>query len=110
MSESLIYEKFVLRAFGIENKGDDPAGLAHADIYNLSNHSDYLIKLKIGTTYAMCIYAKDMQKRKLDDEDTKKIDQFIEEAFYAKDCKAIISLIDRYEEFQQEIELRPIIE
>ena len=110
MSEALIYEKFVLRAFGIENKGDDPAGLAHADIYNFSNHSSYLTKLKIGTTYAMCKYARDMQEKQLNDEDTRKIDQFIKAVFNAEDCKAIISLINQYEKFQQEIELRPIIE
>lgn len=104
---ALTYEYFVRNAFGQNiDRGGDPAGLAEADIYNLSNSNEYLNKLKIGTGYAISIYNHKYSNLKelRDPDDYKKMNQFIDEVIAAKTGQEVVEIIRRYKEFQEELE------
>lgn len=80
-SMALSYEFFLRDAFGIHHKGDDPAGLASADIYN-STDTDDLRKAKIGLQYAILAMERKFsnEKQLVDPEDYNKIRRLLDEA------------------------------
>lgn len=106
---AMSYEIFVRKAFGNVGRGGDPAGLAEADIYNASYNVTPLNKLKIGTGYAIAIYNSEYIETKefRDPDDYEKMDQFIAEVLVAKNGNEIGDIIERYEEFQKELDELP---
>lgn len=104
---ALMYENFLRKAFGNDiERGGDPAGLAEADIYNLSHNNENLNKMKIGTGYAMNIYNRNYMdlKELRDPDDYEKMNQFIDEVLVATTGKEIVEIIEKYIEFQEELE------
>lgn len=104
---ALSYEYFVRRAFGDVERGGDPAGLAEADIYNLSNDETYLNKLKLGLGYAMTILNNQYGEEKLlrDPEDYEKMDRFVSDVLNAEDATEIDLIIERYVKYEKELKL-----
>lgn len=105
---ALLYENFVKKAFGVVNRGDDPAGLAEANIYNSSYATPALNKLKIGTGYAIAIYNSNYNNtKKLRDCDYEKMDNFIADVIAANQAREIIEIIEKYQKFQNDLDSLP---
>ena len=106
---ALLYEHFVRAAFGGVERGEDPAGLAEADIYNSSYDSTALNELKIGAGYAIAIYNFNYteQKELRDPDDYEKMDQFLAEILDAKTGSEIGEIIEKYQDFQKELDNLP---
>lgn len=102
---ALLYEHFVRKAFNDVNRGGDPAGLAEADIYNMSYSLTELNKLKIGTGYAIAIHnSKYMESKELrDPDDYHAMDYFINEVMAAKTGEDVSNIIERYQKFMEEL-------
>lgn len=107
---ALLYEYFVRNAFGNVERGGDPAGLAEADMYNMSfSDGMFLNKLKIGTSYAMAIYnANYMEAKKLQDpEDCEKMENFLKGVLEAESGNEIVEIIKQYQNFETDLKKLP---
>lgn len=103
--EGLDYEVFVRDAFGCKVKGDDPAGLADADIYNASHRSDSFSKLKIGIGYSMLVFKRkyENEKKLRDPEDYKRMEQFIERVLDAASTADLEKIFTEYKSYMEEL-------
>lgn len=106
---ALLYEHFVRKAFGNVGRGEDPAGLAEADIYNTSYNPTSLNELKIGTGYAIAIYNSNyMETKELrDPEDYKRMEKFLGDVLKVKNGNEIAEIIKEYQEFEEELKDLP---
>ncbi|WP_261813272.1 hypothetical protein [Paraclostridium bifermentans] len=100
--DALKYENFVTKAFGNINKGNDPAGIARADIFNLSYRDEYFNKLKAAIAYSIAIYNSNFSNHKKlsDPKDYLKMDSLLKESLLIKNTEEAINLINEYNKFK----------
>lgn len=106
---ALLYEFFVRKAFDVKNRGEDPAGLAEADIFNMSNNIEYLNKVKFGLGYSICILNHKYEEEKLlrDPEDYERMEKILSDVLEAKCGNDIAEIIKKYQELEKELESLP---
>ena len=106
---ALLYEFFVRKAFDVKNRGEDPAGLAEADIFNTSYDAESLNKLKVGTSYSICILNRKYEEEKTlrDPEDYERMKKFVSDVLEAKSGDAITEIIESYQDFEKELKALP---
>lgn len=102
------YEVFLRNAFEINNKGEDPAGLALADWHNTAYSKDSFNKVKAGLSYAIAIYNHRYtnNKKLKDPEDYQGMDSFLEKALNANVIDDIDEIIQDYKSFINELNNR----
>ncbi|ODP27450.1 hypothetical protein PTI45_03160 [Paenibacillus nuruki] len=102
MSSALGFEHFVRNAFEFALKkeilrSDDPAGLAEAGYFNVSNDKVYLNKVKVAVTYAMEIYNRYIRNNcELSESDYDDLNNFVNSVLIADNANVIGNLIDSY--------------
>ncbi|SCI40849.1 hypothetical protein [Intestinibacter bartlettii] len=100
--DAMKYEGFVRGAFSIEcneliNRGEDPLGLANADIFNMSYEKEYLDKSKLGVSTSIQLYnRKIFEDNTPNENDRLQMESLLEEALVANNSSDLISIIDEY--------------
>lgn len=105
--DAMKYECFVRGAFSIERdslikRGEDPLGIADADIFNLSyNHKEYLDKVKSGVVSSIELYnQKIFRDSNVNEEDRTKMINLINRANCAESSEELLEVIDEYKIFR----------
>ena len=108
--DALIYEHFLRDAFSMSmnkdiGRGQDPAGLAEANIMSRAYNVVELNKLKVGIGYAIAIYNNKLssQKQVRDPDDYESMDEFLNRALQCNNSNDIVQLIREYKSFMKDV-------
>lgn len=100
--DAMKYEGFVRGAFSIErdeliNRGEDPLGLANADIFDMSYDKEYLDKSKLGVSTSIQLYnRKIFEDNTPNESDRLQMESLLGRALAANNSSDLISIIDEY--------------
>lgn len=105
--DALKYEGFVRGAFSLKsrnmiNRGEDPAHLAEAGLWNLND----LKRVKVGTAYALEIYSAEIREALSGSDlyETVSVDleNLLDQAISAPSLSAISNIIDQVKVYQSQ--------
>lgn len=100
--DAMKYEGFVRGAFSIErdeliNKGEDPLGVANADIFDMSYNEEYLEQAKLGVRTSIQLYNRKIFEDNIPNEDDRlQMERLLERTLEAENSMDLISIIDEY--------------
>lgn len=107
MCKSMKYEAFLRKAFKLNNKGDDPAGIAQADNYACCYTPEAFNEIKAAVSYSIvALNSKHRNEKIFKNKDIyTKMDKFLESALEAKTLSELGLIIQEYNDFEEEIEV-----
>ena len=104
---ALKYEFFIRNTFKCQ-RGEDPAKLADADIYNLAHEKEYLNKVKTGLAYTIARRSSDYvnSKQLHDPDDYERLERLLDDSLNVIDIQGIIDVLDKATNLFYELESR----